>query len=389
MNLAIAFGSRGVGGALAHYEPGRKVLNLTKMRGAGCLAHELGHAFDHYLYNLNGFTADLFGCYLSMKFHKPGIHEELSDAMQQVYMAMARASDGKRESNYLKAAKDLDKGRKKAYYSSVPEMFARAFEAFVEDTLYKKGMVSQYLVHSTMKNEVYGDKQPYPTGEERARINDAMINLVETTKRIVGDKGFQMVQEYSSKKKEYTSYKENVIKIDKRTNEEIKENGGNTEIRTFPTVDSFFQRINSMNERIGFNKVITGDSEMEKMNYWTDKAQNNGLLGRIGLGKGFTGEGVCKKYKTRPDGVIVIDKTAKPRDILKATLEATIRSAAKKLGDEEELLIKTACIIAMSKEGLGTSEYKKDLGFAEIIKNNELAKVHLKKAYTLVEAIIK
>ena len=48
--LAIAFGSRGHGGqnaALAHYEPLRKVINLTRLKGAGCLAHEWFHAFDH------------------------------------------------------------------------------------------------------------------------------------------------------------------------------------------------------------------------------------------------------------------------------------------------------------------------------------------------------
>jgi hypothetical protein len=48
--LAIAFGARGRGGwAAAHYEPGRRVINLTKPSGEGCLAHEWGHALDHHL----------------------------------------------------------------------------------------------------------------------------------------------------------------------------------------------------------------------------------------------------------------------------------------------------------------------------------------------------
>jgi len=49
-SLAIAFGARGKGGAgagAAHYEPDRQVINLTKMSGAGCVAHEWGHALDH------------------------------------------------------------------------------------------------------------------------------------------------------------------------------------------------------------------------------------------------------------------------------------------------------------------------------------------------------
>lgn len=47
--LSIAFGSRGSAGAVAHYEPLRQVINLTKMHGAGSLAHEWGHALDNIL----------------------------------------------------------------------------------------------------------------------------------------------------------------------------------------------------------------------------------------------------------------------------------------------------------------------------------------------------
>lgn len=49
--LSIGFGSRGQGlsSAVAHYEPDRKVINLTKMKGAGSLAHEWWHAFEDYI----------------------------------------------------------------------------------------------------------------------------------------------------------------------------------------------------------------------------------------------------------------------------------------------------------------------------------------------------
>ena len=47
--LSIAFGARGSGNAAAHYEPLRKVINLTKMHGAGSLAHEWWHGLDDYL----------------------------------------------------------------------------------------------------------------------------------------------------------------------------------------------------------------------------------------------------------------------------------------------------------------------------------------------------
>lgn len=49
--LNIAFGARGKGSAVAHYEPLRQVINLTKLHGAGSLAHEMFHAFDFILGN--------------------------------------------------------------------------------------------------------------------------------------------------------------------------------------------------------------------------------------------------------------------------------------------------------------------------------------------------
>ncbi|WJN61376.1 LPD38 domain-containing protein [Pseudomonas sp. SO81] len=54
--LALAFGARGHGlsGARAHYEPGKVAINLTKMNGAGSLAHEWFHALDHYFGRQDG-----------------------------------------------------------------------------------------------------------------------------------------------------------------------------------------------------------------------------------------------------------------------------------------------------------------------------------------------
>ncbi len=63
--LSIAFGSRGSGSALAHYEPLREVINLTKMKGAGSLAHEWGHALDDIMgkqLGLSGFMTENYRC---------------------------------------------------------------------------------------------------------------------------------------------------------------------------------------------------------------------------------------------------------------------------------------------------------------------------------------
>lgn len=46
--LGLAFGAQGKGGAAAHFVPGVNEINLTRVAGAGSLAHEFGHALDHY-----------------------------------------------------------------------------------------------------------------------------------------------------------------------------------------------------------------------------------------------------------------------------------------------------------------------------------------------------
>jgi hypothetical protein len=47
--LSIAFAARGSGRAMAHYESGRCIINLTNSQGDGTVAHEFGHYFDNAL----------------------------------------------------------------------------------------------------------------------------------------------------------------------------------------------------------------------------------------------------------------------------------------------------------------------------------------------------
>jgi hypothetical protein len=51
--LGMAFGARGGGRFAAHYEPGKLVINMTKIRGGGSMAHEWAHAMDHYFGELD------------------------------------------------------------------------------------------------------------------------------------------------------------------------------------------------------------------------------------------------------------------------------------------------------------------------------------------------
>lgn len=47
--LAMRVGSNGKGKASAHYEPDRKAINMTKLKGGGSLAHEWSHFLDNIL----------------------------------------------------------------------------------------------------------------------------------------------------------------------------------------------------------------------------------------------------------------------------------------------------------------------------------------------------
>ena len=97
MKLAIAFGARGSGNALAHYERARVVINLTKLRGAGSLAHEMGHALDDFIGNKVG-----YGTFLSTYpgYSRKPIKPELMpiiEAMEKVMRVIKETQKTKEE----------------------------------------------------------------------------------------------------------------------------------------------------------------------------------------------------------------------------------------------------------------------------------------------------
>jgi len=118
-DLALAFGARGKGlsGARAHYETNRVVMNLTKMNGAGALAHEWFHALDHYLARQDGKTA------AEWKVNKDGTRslEVNGGEADMASSGFRRTNSGVREE--LRAA----------YTSLVQSLFTKA-EQYVEDT---------------------------------------------------------------------------------------------------------------------------------------------------------------------------------------------------------------------------------------------------------------
>ena len=89
---------------------------------------------------------------------------------------------GKTGSQFLSDAFDLDEnGEHKDYWSTTHEMAARAFSAYIEDTLAEQGRKNDYLAYAA-DNKFYPDGNPYPEGEERKRINAAFKQLFEVIK---------------------------------------------------------------------------------------------------------------------------------------------------------------------------------------------------------------
>ncbi len=118
-DLALAFGARGKGltGARAHYETNRVVMNLTKMNGAGALAHEWLHAFDHYLARQDGKTT------AEWKLNKDGTRslDVNGGEADMASSGFKRVNSGVREE------------LRDAYTKLVRSLFTKA-EQYVEDT---------------------------------------------------------------------------------------------------------------------------------------------------------------------------------------------------------------------------------------------------------------
>lgn len=164
-NLNIAFGARGRGSAAAHYEPVRQVINLTRLSGAGSLAHEWFHALDHYYaYHDKGKNAP-FILYSQQRHYDRSVFTELIDSMKT-----KRTEDGKMlHTDFFIGSQKMDNAYRvdgNGYWSSDTEMLARAFACYIEDKMKEKGIRSDYLSNHA---DTYGDAVPH--GDERKVIN--------------------------------------------------------------------------------------------------------------------------------------------------------------------------------------------------------------------------
>ena len=153
--IGIAYGARGKGGsALAHFEPGSFMINLTKGKGMGSYAHEYGHALDYFFGGFvdqdpSSFSLSGGGSVATKPINKfPA--STLRGMMAAVLDAIIWEKPGKLSSSY--------KGFKKiggSYWYERTEMFARAYEQCVHHQLARKKISNVFLTKPKYDSRAY------------------------------------------------------------------------------------------------------------------------------------------------------------------------------------------------------------------------------------------
>lgn len=93
--LGVMFAAAGRGGAMAHYDPQRLAINLTRGKGDGTVAHEMAHYIDNMLAKIYPKDArskkghSIFGSYVveeEMRYYRKNITQNISN--ENIYSAM-------------------------------------------------------------------------------------------------------------------------------------------------------------------------------------------------------------------------------------------------------------------------------------------------------------
>lgn len=180
-SLGIAWGARGHSGALAHYEPVENVINLTKMRGAGSLAHEWGHALDCFIKESLNMTPSPSAekAQKHLATHCIDKDNPFAEVIRAMHFRQEEGEDGRLiPTEFYKESKKADGSFAKTdngYWVSNCEMFARAFACYVEDKLREKSIRCDYLTG-------HADYTVYPRGEERKAIGEAIDRMIDDIK---------------------------------------------------------------------------------------------------------------------------------------------------------------------------------------------------------------
>ena len=158
--LGFAIGARGKGNSMAHYEPTRRVINLTRKSGVGSVAHEWGHFLDNVLSEVEGGGKS---GYLSQstEYLSPAQLKEnpLKDKMHSINKELDNFRNRIRGTDTFRG---MSSGRRN-YWASTIELFARSFEKYVDHKLVSQDRKNTYLAGAL-------DHELWPTQEEMKRM---------------------------------------------------------------------------------------------------------------------------------------------------------------------------------------------------------------------------
>ena len=187
--LGLAFGARGHGGpqqTRAHYEPGLRVIAISKPAGAGSLAHEWFHALDHEAGRLaivdgNNYATESWGD--ASQAGTPG---------GRLGRAMIAYGSLLNSLGLVKRSRKLDRRRPKSkpYWSTTRELAARAFEAWIRWRLAAIGIRNDYLVNIAPASRWQAPEElqlgcPYPTEDELRAIDQALGKVADAGRELV------------------------------------------------------------------------------------------------------------------------------------------------------------------------------------------------------------
>lgn len=180
--ITVAFGARGRGSAVAHFEPDTFAINLTRYKrppkvanrksgfhrvellakggGIGSFAHEYGHALDYFCWTF--IHRQTSGALTQGRSTRTEPDEELmkenslEGLMEKLLFKIIWDKGGQKHSPYYqRVLKMAGKGKRGKYWKQRNEIFARAFEVYVHYKMERKKTKNIFLTETKYDPSVY------------------------------------------------------------------------------------------------------------------------------------------------------------------------------------------------------------------------------------------
>ncbi len=191
-NIGIALGARGRRGALAHYEPVLNMINLTRKKGEGCLAHEYAHALD---YNFGAFI-DQNARYNALSGGHNADPTLPLNTGGQLRALVNNIVDSICNGENYPALRRYDAKREVPYWTRRTEIFARFFEQYIAYLYKQKGQTNRILCQPY---DSYIAGKVYVAHEDFLRIKPVADQLMQEFSRFLCNQGTLRTTPYPAK----------------------------------------------------------------------------------------------------------------------------------------------------------------------------------------------